>query len=173
MGGSLHLRMFMGIKEIQRFRQWWLWLILGAIPAILAIEFYVSGQGRQEQLSGLIAAAAVPALLMLLFAFMKLEIKADQAGIQYRFSPLLPKWVFISWNAIEEVQVRRYKPIGEYGGWGLRSTRKYGRALNTSGNMGIQLMLKDGSKLLLGTQKPELWRQFLENKGGSNSDIQT
>jgi len=37
-----------------------------------------------------------------------------------------------------------------------------GRALNMSGNMGLQLELKDGKKLLIGTQKFEELEQLLQ-----------
>nr|MBP6978828.1 hypothetical protein [Lentimicrobiaceae bacterium] len=48
-----------------------------------------------------------------------------------------------------------YSTIGEYGGWGYRmGGKKAGVAYNISGNMGLQLELKNGKKILLGTKKP-------------------
>lgn len=51
--------------------------------------------------------------------------------------------------------MRLYRPIKEFGGWGMRTAfnGKNGKAYNVSGNVGIQLELKNGSKTLLGTQK--------------------
>ncbi|MBK8703741.1 MAG: hypothetical protein IPN33_08970 [Saprospiraceae bacterium] len=65
-----------------------------------------------------------------------------------------------------KVYVRQYKPIAEFGGWGLRySMSGKGRALNVSGNMGLQLEFKDGKKLLIGTQKPKEIELVLTNLG--------
>ena len=52
------------------------------------------------------------------------------------------------------MEVRQYKPLSEYGGWGLRYGSS-GKAYNVSGNIGIQLHFKDGSTLLIGTNKKE------------------
>lgn len=49
--------------------------------------------------------------------------------------------------------MRTYSPIKEYGGWGYRITLKNGKAFNVTGNKGIQLVLKSGKKLLIGTQQ--------------------
>ena len=42
----------------------------------------------------------------------------------------------------------------EFGGWGIRVSRN-GRAYNASGNTGVQLVLADGSHILIGTQRAE------------------
>jgi hypothetical protein len=48
--------------------------------------------------------------------------------------------------------VRKYKPLLEYGGYGIRGFGN-NRALNIAGKTGLQLIFKDGRKLLIGTQK--------------------
>lgn len=51
----------------------------------------------------------------------------------------------------------------DYGGWGFRfGLFGKGRALNVSGNKGIQLVLTDGTRLLIGTNKPDEARQALQ-----------
>jgi len=62
--------------------------------------------------------------------------------------------------------VRKYSPIGEYGGWGYRvAGKRSGVAYNISGNMGIQIELKNGKKILLGTRKPEEAKEALRKSG--------
>ncbi len=46
-----------------------------------------------------------------------------------------------------------YRPIREYGGWGIRGFGKR-RALNMRGDRGVLLIRKDGSTMLIGSQKP-------------------
>ena len=62
---------------------------------------------------------------------------------------------------IEKYEVRKYNAFREYGGYGIKG-RKPGRrfrgkgyAYNISGNTGLQLYLKDGKKVLIGTQRGE------------------
>lgn len=49
---------------------------------------------------------------------------------------------------------RVYDPIREYGGWGIRMGLR-GRAFNMRGNNGVQLVLRSGTRLLIGSQRPE------------------
>jgi len=43
----------------------------------------------------------------------------------------------------------------EFGGWGIRTSGDGGRAYNAYGNMGVQLVLTDGKRVLVGTQRAE------------------
>jgi hypothetical protein len=60
--------------------------------------------------------------------------------------------------------VRKYKPLAEFGGWGLRFGVS-GKAYNISGNKGLQLELTNNKKLLIGTQKPEELSEALNKIG--------
>ena len=55
---------------------------------------------------------------------------------------------------MSQYQTRQYKPIREYGGWGIRYGRG-GKAYNVSGNKAVQLVLKNGKRLLIGSQRPD------------------
>jgi hypothetical protein len=57
-------------------------------------------------------------------------------------------------SAIRSAEPVNYDPAREYGGYGIRSGPR-GPAYIASGNSGVQLQLKDGSKLLIGSQRPE------------------
>jgi hypothetical protein len=47
-----------------------------------------------------------------------------------------------------------YSPLAEYGGWGIKWGRG-GAALNARGNRGVRLTLRDGRRVLVGSQRPE------------------
>ena len=55
---------------------------------------------------------------------------------------------------IRSARVVDYDPVTEYGGYGIRSG-PLGRAYIASGRRGVQLELKDGRKLLIGSQRSE------------------
>ena len=154
-------------KEEQQFRQWW-WivLILGAtIPAMVICIYALYQQivrgiqvGDSPAPNGVLIVILVFLFVMLWGYFsLKLEVWIDQEGIHYRFFPLIFKNKLISTVEIQRFEIRKYKPILEYGGWGVRRGfgRKWQRAYNVSGNIGLQLYLTNGKKVLFGTQKPQ------------------
>jgi len=105
-------------------------------------------------------------LVFVLFLIIKLETRIDETGVYYQFFPFHFKLKRIGWDELKAVEVRKYSPIMEYGGWGIRGLSRKSRkgmAFNVSGNMGIQLVLKDGGKLLLGTNMPDKARETINN----------
>ena len=60
-----------------------------------------------------------------------------------------------------------YDPVSEYRGWGIRSGPR-GKAYIASGNQAVQLQLRDGSQILVGTQSPqELARRITQARRGT------
>lgn len=151
-------------KETQKFRQWWLWLILAYV---LCDALWITIKGINTDKHYTFEHTGLPLLLLILpvalFLFIlsiKLETEIKDDGIYARFFPIHKHYRYYPWTEIEKVYIRHYNPIMEYGGWGLRGFGK-NRALNVSGNQGLQLMMKDGRKLLIGTRKPEYVNQLL------------
>jgi hypothetical protein len=105
----------------------------------------------------LILFSMIPVLFLLLFIFMKQITNIDNQGIEVIISPLGRRR--ISWKNIEKAYIRDYKPLMEYGGWGIRyGFGNKGMAYSLGGgNKGLQLELNNGKKILVGTKKaPEL-----------------
>ncbi|MFM8950872.1 MAG: hypothetical protein ACKOKB_08855 [Bacteroidota bacterium] len=124
---------------------------------MLYIKFQDDGLG----LAGLITSLSVLGGLSVLFICSKLETEIGQDEIQYRLFPFHWSMRKISKDEIAEVFVRKYSPMFEYGGWGLRWGLN-GKAINIRGNMGIQLVLKSGSRILIGTSNAEEAAKALE-----------
>ena len=152
--------------EEQQFRQPWLWILLLAMTAGVAALF-VHGLYTQLVLgqpwgdspmsdTGLVISAAltigVSGGIALLFLKLKLVTTVDADGVHVRFFPLTRK--HIPFDNIVSSKARTYRPIREYGGWGIRYSRK-GHAYNVSGDRGVQLELREGRPLLIGSQKAE------------------
>ncbi len=87
-----------------------------------------------------------------LFRLMKLVTEVRDDGLDIHFYPLSRKK--IAFNEIKSCEVRTYRPIMEYGGWGIRYGIS-GKAYNVSGNQGVQLVLRNNKRLLIGSQRPE------------------
>lgn len=107
---------------------------------------------------------SVNSLLALIFIFSKMKTKYDMMGIDISFYPFMLKPRHIPWSDVSQAYIRKYSPLGEFGGWGLRyGGKKKGRAYNTRGNMGIQLIMQDGKKILIGTQKEDELLRYLDS----------
>ncbi|MDH4071103.1 MAG: hypothetical protein OEV30_11855 [Ignavibacteria bacterium] len=152
--------------EEQRFRQPWVWIgialsIVGLLPLWHGLyqqlgEGIPWGDNPTSDTVLIVVVAGMTLLIlgimiMLLNARLVISITRDQIG--YRFRPFHRREHVIRWDEVAKAEIRSYRPIMEYGGWGIRIGAG-GRAYNVSGTDGLQLELKDGRKVLFGTQKP-------------------
>ncbi len=150
-------------REEQRFTQPWLWaLLLGGLTLALATTYPVVAKLQQQQVCqvplSIWLSLAFPAtfmlLIVILFAKTRLVTEVRPDGIAVSFRPFQFRTKTISFSEISEYQAVTYRPILEYGGWGIRRGRN-GYAYNVSSNKGLLLTLKSGRTFLIGTQQPE------------------
>jgi hypothetical protein len=155
-------------KEEQKFNQIWIWLIIAGLSGIwiwqmvqqifMGIPF---GNNPAPDLV-VILTGIFPLGAILLFRFLILETIIDKEGIHYRFKPFQRKAKVIRPEDILRYEVKKYSPLKDYGGWGIRwGLPKNGTAYNVTGNMGALFELRNGKKFMLGTQNPELLRSSL------------
>ncbi|MBM3420522.1 MAG: hypothetical protein FJY11_05240 [Bacteroidetes bacterium] len=148
-------------SEIQRFRQTWLWfLILGLLGLfvwgfIQQIIMDIPWGNNPASDTGLMLFSLIPAGITLLFLVARLETRLDRNGISYRFFPFHRTRKTIYWNELAGTTVKKYRPLADYGGWGIRTGRGGEKAFNVSGRYGVSLELKDGKRILIGTRRPE------------------
>ncbi len=154
-------------KEEQRFTQLWFLTIMG-ISILVPIGILINEYNKQD--SDLSLSSMLLIILFLLICivpifFFKLKTRIDEIGIHYQFFPFQLKFKTIKWTEITHAYVRTYDPIGEFGGWGLKGgwSSKKGKAINVSGDIGMQLELTNGKKLLIGTNKKEDAITILKN----------
>jgi hypothetical protein len=164
-------------KEEQKFDQVWfrLLIILSWVPLIV-----IFGIGLYQQLvlkkpwgnnptsdTGLLIITAFVFMIMAVTTWLSFTLclitEITDEGLKYWFPPLINKVKTIPRSMISEFQVRKYNPIGEFGGWGIKvGTFGRGKAYNVKGNMGLQLLLKNNKKILFGTQRPEALKSAME-----------
>ena len=164
-------------KETQRFRQWWLWLIL--LIAFFVPVYNSVQKGKLHHFSfpqyfnfDNLIVFIVPVLAIALLLSCRLDTEITAEDIRVRLFPFHLKLINFSATTIGLAYVREYNPILEYGGWGLRlGLFGKGKAYNIAGNQGIQLIFKDGSKLLIGTQKPDEASAALQKAGFLKTEV--
>jgi len=109
----------------------------------------------------------IPTLLLILFFIGRLEIMITDEGLFYRYIPFINKYRQIKAIDIQFSEARKYKPIREFGGWGIRYSLKHKvNCYNVRGNLGLYLELKSGKKLLLGSQNPHELKSALDKITG-------
>ena len=144
-------------REEQRFTQVWiiaLLVISTIVPLATFIRAYINGQTSFQNV--MIASSLLIVGCFFIFVF-KLTTKIDEQGIHYKFSPIHFSYRLIKWKDMQKVYTRKYNAISEYGGWGCKGgifwKRENGIAFNVAGNDGIQILTKEGKKILIGTQQ--------------------
>jgi hypothetical protein len=159
----------MEFKECQQFRQWWVLLVLSGVNILVLYALYQElflGEdlvGEVISNAGLIIALVTIILVNILFYMLRLETKINRKGILVRFFPFSSKFTLYPWEKINSAQVVKYRPLLDFGGWGYRiSITGKGRALNVSGDEGLQLVFNNKDKLLIGTQQSEKMKNFLQ-----------
>jgi hypothetical protein len=152
---------FCFFREVQRFRQPWLWLLIAIIFGVTVWGFVQQivlgrpfGQNPAPDTMMMVIALVFGIAFPVLFLAGNLTVEVRSDGLYYRFFPF--HWSFrrISAETLSKHEVHKYRPIRDYGGWGIRYGRE-GKAYNVSGDRGVMLELSDGSRLLIGSQKPE------------------
>jgi hypothetical protein len=140
-------------EEEQHFNRLWL---LVALPSLAIPVFLVLLLGFNSRILSPLAIALVVAILPALLLYtMKLVTEVDSKHVHIKFPPFTPfirSHILLS--EIAHWEARTYRPIAEYGGWGIRGGPS-GRAYNVRGNRGVQLWLTDGKRLLIGSQRAE------------------
>jgi hypothetical protein len=148
-------------KEVQRFRQWWVWLLVLMVAGISWYGFIQQillkkpfGNNPAPDTLMIVILAIFGILFPVFFYSIKLITEVRYDGIYVRFFPLQFHSLKILFGDIKNYEIRTYSALKEYGGYGIRLGKK-GKAYNVSGNKGIQIEFYDGKQLLVGTQKPE------------------
>lgn len=154
--------------EEQRFRQPWLWTLLGGV-ALAEIGIFGYGMIQQFVLGrpwgdrpmsdpALLLAGMATVLfslgLLALFLAMRLVTEVREDGLSVRFFPFHLRETVFRPGEIQSSEAVEYRPLLDYGGWGIRYGRG-GKAYNVSGNRGVRLEFADGKRLLIGSQRAD------------------
>lgn len=150
--------------ETQRFSQWWLWILIGGITALIGYGFVQQvllgtpfGDKPMSDI-GLTIFTTVMIGFLIFFASMRLRTRIDGEGIQMRYTPFIKRKY--KWSEIQSVEVLQYGFVG----YGIRYGSKHGIVYNVNGNKGLAIKLKSGKQFVIGTQRPEELQVFLSNR---------
>jgi hypothetical protein len=157
-------------EETQTFRQSrWIWMVmvislLAAILPILDGVYWQLFRGQpwgnkpmsDSGLLGLFVFILLTSIgCITLLISVRLEVKVDSEGVHYCYVPIKPRWQHFSKDQIESYSLeKQYKLI--HSGFGFSHNRlNRTRRIRIRGGNHLFLVLRNGEKLLLGTQKPD------------------
>lgn len=140
--------------------QKWVWLLVGIVAAGCWAAFVqqiifgneVGSQPAPNFVLWLVLILFGVGMPWLMYS-MKLVTRLDSSHLVIRFRPLLTRKIPLA--DIAECEARTYKPLRDFGGWGIRFSFKHGRAYNMFGNRGVQLILRDDKRILVGSQRAD------------------
>ena len=148
--------------EIQYFRQLWLWVFLIGFSVFTIFILYKQlilgipvGDNPMSNV-GLIIFTVFWVCFVAMFYFMGLKTEVNKDEIRIHFMPFTKRTIL--WSDVRKSELITY---GFVGGWGIRLGTKYGTVYNVKGNKGLALELKSGKKILIGTQKEDEIKAFL------------
>ncbi len=92
--------------------------------------------------------------IAMLYVFFRgrLTTEVRPSGLYVRYFPFHLRYQQIPLDSIKVCEARKYSPIREYGGWGIKSGAGK-KAYNVSGNNGVEIVYENGKKLLIGSNK--------------------
>lgn len=150
-------------SETQRSRQSWLALIIGLLALLGWGIFFQQivrgkpvGSDPMPDWSIWFVAALLGVLLPFFFLWFRMETTVHPDRVDIRMTPFVHR-VFRP-AKIASAEARTYSPMREFGGWGVRWGRHglwKNRAYNVKGDQGVQLVLTNGDRVLIGTQRPQ------------------
>lgn len=145
-------------SESQTRKPAWVWAVvllvdLGATFAVVTMLLRPEPEGELSRGDGgrwivIAGVLAVSTILVAFLAVARLDVEVYTDRVRVRWFPLADRTIVLS--HVVGVEAVEYRPIWEYGGWGIRGSKRR-RAYSMSGNRGVLLSLYDGSTVLIGT----------------------
>lgn len=146
--------------EKQSFiKSWWpLSIAFFMMAAIVPVVNYNNGQLSVPDM-------IFPVFVLLsggiIFFFFTLSSRIDEKAVSVKFGLFQRSYKVFKWEDIKTIEVRKYNPIMEYGGWGYKGLWKKNRAYSVSGNMGLQITFHNNARVLIGTKEPDKMKNYL------------
>lgn len=155
------MRTAVSYREVNSSKPSWIWPVLIFASGLMWYGFFqqiILGKPFGDNpgpdwviwLTWLLAGIGLP--VFILAARVIVTVGRDE--IVVRWLPLKTRRIKLS--DVEACEVRKYSPILEYGGWGIRyGGPEKGWAYTLSGNQGVFVKTRSGKNVLIGSETPQ------------------
>jgi hypothetical protein len=159
-------------REEQNFA-WWLYALLALMLLLCGLALKLRGaaaapppppaQGfRVEVPLPLLVGLVLLPVLVVGVLHMTTEVTPECCTVSFGWVPTYRRAIPL--GEVRRVEVVRYRAIRDHGFWGLRTTRDGERVFTARGDRAVRLHLADGSRVLIGSQRPEELAAVLERE---------
>lgn len=159
---AVALRRPSAIFHEEQWFNWWVYAGLGLVSMLAGIVLFDRTIGWSTPWAFLqtrpfqaIALAGVVAPQALVVGALRMVTRVTPGELRVTFGFVPTYRRIVPTAAIARIEVVQYHPVRDYVGWGIRFGRRGQRIYNARGNRGVALHLRDGSHLLVGSQRPE------------------
>jgi len=153
--------------ESQRFHGAILGVLVAAVIVVAVVTIVEVVAGRPAEVWLVVIGPLVVLVVAVLLSLSHLDVDVTDDGVTIAFRYVWPARR-IAFSEIVGLEVRRYNPLLEYGGWGVRLGPK-GWAYMTSGSEGVQLRLRKGLPVLIGSARPRELEAAIREGVGAQS----
>ena len=149
-------------REEQNFG-WWVYALMvlmvafGVVLELLARSRNPGGEpdaGMSLQVPVVLLVSLLLPTIMIV-GVLRLTTEVDATGIRIWFGwiPTFQRTICLA--DLERVEPVRYRPLVDCGGWGIRTGPGGERVYNARGDLGVRLHFRDGTRILIGSQRPD------------------
>jgi hypothetical protein len=139
-------------REEQYF-DWRVYALIASVEALTALGLLHGRAWSYELLLGVAVGTGLLLFLAVFLLHMTTEVTPTDVRVWFGWAPFYRRVVAL--HEVRRVEPTTFRPIGDYGFWGIRSGRDGERALIARGNRGVRLELADGSLLVIGSQRAD------------------
>jgi len=143
-------------REEQLFARTWFWIPV-MFAVVVAWYFFFRGlvwspESARSPAALWLMFIAVGVITPALFFSMRLIVTVNRRELKIHMWPLYRRTVTVS--DITTVEAVTYRPILEFGGWGVRySMKRRAWGYTVSGKEGVQIALSNGKRILVGSEQ--------------------
>src|SRR5262249_8027285 len=155
------------IYREEQYFAWWLYVLLALMVAVgwLSLAWRANGQTDSPIPSihvpfSFAVGLVLPPVLVLGVLRMTTEVTPTGCRVWFGIVPTYRR--SIPADAIKRVEIVKYNAFRDHLFWGVRTTRDGERVLTARGDRGVRIHLTDGSRVLIGSQRPEELAAALE-----------
>lgn len=146
-------------RETQRFRQ-----ITIALSVVMGIALGIASYGGIKLIE--IALLSIFPIVFTVFYIAKLTTEVREDALYIKFYPFHRSPIKIPYKNIEEYHPKKYNPVLDYGGWGIRNGNKE-KAYTVTGKKGVRIGRSNGQPILIGSQQPHKLIDAIDQKTDS------
>jgi hypothetical protein len=147
------------------------WTLLTIIPGLLLVlaALGAGSSGAPVSVVALLGAAAATLLTGFWLRRLALVTVVDDETITLQYRGLF-KTRTIPISTVRDARPRTYRPIRDYGGWGIKFGPK-GWVYNVTGRQGVQLVLSGKRPLLIGSKRPDELAEAITSSEAYNPSL--